>query len=273
MDMSVNQSETGRSNAHLLTIAQRLLKRWYVLFVVGVLGGIVGIAISGLYPAQYEAKASLLVAVDWGRSITTQDLTIYQSVDRVRALILADETLEKARNQMSSNQKLPEYVPSLEELRTKVRVSQTTSGFDVYVYADDPVFAADLANTWAEVSLEMFEEAILHAIRASELQKALYESYCSLRSLGEGDDQIVVWQCQSSNVEPDPESLPETMLDEISKSKGIPPFLTFAWLQKAVISNHPILWNRGFQIIAGVLIGLLGSAMLIAAGDLRKLWT
>jgi hypothetical protein len=246
-----------------VALFQCIIRRWYVLIVGGILGGIVGLALASLRAPVYESMASLLVAVDYGGAEISKGLTIYQSLDRVRALILADDTLTAARGSMPGEATAGKIPANPTELRAHLRVAQTPSGFDLYTYFGDPNAGSDFTNAWAQVSLDELGQSFLHAVRASDLQRELYDSHCELGLSGEGAAQRVVWKCDTTDVDPAASELPEALLNEVRLSHGIPPFLSFSILEQAAPADGPVLWARSSLILGGTLAGLTTAALLL----------
>jgi hypothetical protein len=269
------QAGLRRSEASALWIdsadlIQCIIRRWYVLIIGGILGGIAGMALASLRAPVYESKASLLVAVDYGGAEISKGLTIYQSLDRVRALILADDTLTAARESLPGMTAAGQIPSGASELRTHLRVAQTPSGFDLYTYFADPADGSHFANAWAQVSLDQLEESYLHAVRASDLQRELYKSHCELGLSGEAAERRVVWKCDTTDVEPEASELPEALLAEVRLSHGIPPFLSFSLLEQAAPAHSPVLWARSSLILGGILAGLTSAAGLLGVVCYRK---
>jgi uncharacterized protein involved in exopolysaccharide biosynthesis len=237
---------------------QSSLRLWWVLFLCMVLGGLIGLGLASIREPLYETASKILIAVDRSRTSIRDDFTIYQADDRVRALMLADTTLESALDQIQNHDEI--LFKSAADMREAIRITQHPASYSLYVYSHDPVWAAKAADAWAQASLEALEEASLYAIRAAELQSTLFESHCTLSLHWVGEEERVVWVCTSHELGDQAEELPEQLLEAAMKSRGILPFYSFSMGQKAVVPTEPILWNRTWFIIAGIIAGtLLGS--------------
>jgi uncharacterized protein involved in exopolysaccharide biosynthesis len=237
---------------------------WWTLFACILIGGLTGIVIAATRQPLYEASASLLVTVDRGRSIVTDDVTVVQATDRVRALILSDDTLEKALDLLSvSTDEMGEF-DSIASFRSALRITNRPASFELLVYANEPTLAAEVANAWAEASLAALDEAYLHAIRAAEFQNTLYEASCTLTLRIDGTQGQAAWLCTSGRWEDEGEDLPEAILEEVKATRGILPIFSFTLGQEAQSPQSPILWARSSFIISGLIVGgLLGIFVLM----------
>jgi uncharacterized protein involved in exopolysaccharide biosynthesis len=235
------------------------------------IGGLTGVVFSIARQPLYEASASLLVAVDRGRSIVIDDFTVVQATDRVRALILSDDTLKKALDLLSKSASEIEAFDSIRSFRSTLRITNSPASFELLVYTNDPTLAAAAANAWAKASLAALDEAYLHAIRAAEFQNALYEASCTLTLRIDGTQEQAAWLCTSGRWEDEGEDLPEAILEEVKASRGILPIFSFVLGQEAQSPQNPILWARSSLIISGLIVGgLLGIFVLMVMQQMQQ---
>lgn len=230
-------------------IYRRAVRRWPWISLATVAGGILGLIASLGRPPVYQASAVIEIGVDYSRTAPMQDLALEQAFDRVRALLLADATLEGAIGRIGAYGRL---TPA--DMRSRIRLAHRLAGWELFVDGGDPSETAALANAWAEAALARIEEAARHALRAAEWQWALYGAGCELR-LDETAPQTAVWVCGSDAGEGDPESVASALLEEASLSHGILPIFTYSLLQRANAPDHPVRWGRGPLILGGAIAG------------------
>lgn len=242
---------------------RRTLRRWPWISLATVAGGILGLIGSLGRAPVYQSSAVIEIGVDYNRTAPMRDLTLEQAFDRVRALLLADETLAGAIRQSGAEGRID--VP---EMRSRIRLAHRLDGWELSVDGEDPVESAALANAWAEVAVGRIEEAMTHALRAAEWQWALYQASCKLVP-GEAAPQPPLWVCRSDVTEGDPASLPSSLLMEASLSHGILPIFTYSWSQHANVPPRPILWDRGALVLGGAVAGA-ASGFAWAVLDLRS---
>jgi hypothetical protein len=217
--------------------------------VWAVAGAALGAGVSRLRPPLFEASAMVDISVDAARTAPLGEITSQQAFDRVRALLLADETLLEAAGRSGTG--IP--VRDAAAVRARIRLAQRPDGWELLSYAHDPESAAVFANAWAEVAVERIESALLHALRAAELQQVLYESGCALTA-GNDSHPGALWVCTSGEAS----QLPESLAQEVSQSHGILPIFTYAWTRRASGPDRPVAWTGAGFLLAGSLLGLIG---------------
>lgn len=258
-----------RREFNLISLYEAGINYWWLLLVFIIIGGLLGIAYAGQQEALYEASTTILMSVDHNRAAIRDDITIYQADDRVRALILSDRTLKRAM-EILSEAEVADLYETPADFRSSTRITQGPASFELYVYSSDPGLAVQSANAWARASLLELEGAMLHALRAAELQGALYEAQCTLMLVGEEGGDQARWVCTSGGSDVDVDDLPDEFIAEIQASRGILPFYSFALGQEAQMPEGPVLWSRAELLLAGVVIGaVLGivAIFLIASRD------
>jgi len=228
---------------------RRTLRRWPWISLATVVGGILGLIASLGRGPVYRSSAVIEIGVDYNRTAPMRELTMEQAFDRVRALLLADETLAGAIRQSGAEGRID--VP---EMRSRIRLAHRLDGWELFVDGEDPVESAALANAWAEVAVGRIEEAMAHALRVAEWQWALYQASCKLVP-DNAAPSTALWVCQSDVTEGDPASLPSSLLVEASLSHGILPIFTYSWVQHASVPSTPILWDRGALVLGGAVAG------------------
>lgn len=254
LGLTLSMNRTGQGMLQDLDLREgyrRGLSRWTWIFAAALLGALVGYLVSAARPEVYQASALLGIGIDRNRAVVPDDITVRQSSDRVRALLLADDTLERAAleaGQTASGDSLPQ---SAEALRERIRLAERPDGWELIVFAESPATAEVLAGAWAKASLEEITTASLHALRAAEWQQVVYEASCRLQPAEAG----AMWLCLSAPPGGDPEALPASLLAEVEASRGILPVFTYSLLREARATSRPVVWATGPLVLAGAILG------------------
>ncbi len=228
--------------------------------VVGTaLGSLFGLLFSIAFPAQYQATASLAVNIDYGLAAPLELIVEDRALDRVYQLITSDATLGAVIEELESSQGQAEAWASLPALRQQVRLDQRLARWDLIGFSDDPVTAAAIANSWADIALARLEEAREHSRTAAQMQGTPYLVEC-IGLLAPATTKKTLWQCVASGPEIDPSTV-EALDREIEAGHGILPNLSFELVQSAQPPSGPALWGRGALVLAGGLLGLLVAAV------------
>jgi uncharacterized protein involved in exopolysaccharide biosynthesis len=248
-------------------VFRRVLAGWPLILILAVLGGLVGYGLSYLRPPLYEAASALGIDIDYARAVPLDDNARHDAFQRVRELLLADDTLEATRSLLGG------AAPAdLQALRQHLRLENRAGRWDLIVVDPDPQAAARLANAWAESALTQLEEASLHAWRAADLQSAFFALGCRLEPNDQGEAEGVGWVCEIGVPTPGPDTLIQALQEEASLSRGILPAMSFSLLERVSAPAAPVIRGRGSLVLAGALIGLLLGAGLALSRDGRWLW-
>ncbi|NIV29136.1 MAG: hypothetical protein GWN58_06380, partial [Anaerolineae bacterium] len=135
--------------------------------------------------------------------------------------------------------------------------------WDLSARSERPAEAAALANAWLNASVTALERAVEHALRVQELQRSMYELGCALEESADGSQ--VLWGCVVGDPE-EGDDLPEVLVDEIERSKGVIPGLTFAALRQANAPTEPLYRGRTWLLLGGLLAGLAVGLFLVVLG-------
>jgi Chain length determinant protein len=251
------------SDFDLIETYHRLLARWLWVLGIAMAAGVLGLLLSFSRPMVYQASALIGVDIDRSRANVPDDITVRQAYDRVRALVLADDTLQRAISEAAlagSEQAAPS---SIAAFRDHIRLSERADGWELIVQGGSAAEAEGLASVWADASLEQISDALLHAIRAAEWQSILYEASCRLQP-GEPASTSAIWVCHSAPPLGSADAIPSSILSEVEASRGILPAFTYSLLQAPQGSAQAVLWNRGSLVLGGGLLGLVAGGLAAA---------
>ena len=235
---------------------KRAMERWHWIFLTACLGGLVGLGVSFLRAPVYQATSILGIGIDYARSLPLDDDAERQAFDRVRALLLSDEAIIPLLLPEEDESTDAVATEVLKDFRSRIRLDQIGTRWELTVYDESPEKAARAANDWAENSLALFTEAQQHAIRAIDLQSAFYEISCRLETDSETSNRSVL-VCDALDPLVDPDAVVEGLVQEANLSRGILPSLSVALVARANAAADPVIRGRGSLILAGVFIGLL----------------
>ena len=248
-------------------LPKRFLKNWPLIMLLGVIGAVIGFGISILLPSRYEAAASIAVSVDYGRIEGIDLVTEERILDRVRQLMLSDETFSQVKEEVIIKHGLSDDWDTLDKFRKNFRLDARLSKWEMIGIHTDPEIAALFANIWQEVNLTRLDEAMDHAWKAQSLQGVKFDIACVLLLTGEEDDSL--YRCVT--VGPDMSSeVVEKLRHEIDQSHGIIPVIQYEPIQRASSPDRPVLWSRGLLIFFGGMVGfIIGSLVFMKSNKVR----
>jgi len=236
-----------------------LLSHWPRVFVLAVLGGLLGLGASWVSPARYLATAKISVGIDYSRTQFQDEDAERHILARVQDLLLSDEVLERAMDRAG------EAAPSLGGFREQIRLTRIESEWSLAVTDPSPGRAAGLANAWAAASLGVLENAQREAWRLAELQALFFQFACRPQAPGEAGEPAV-WVCDELEGEPPRPDLEAEILQRMAASYGIPPVISFALLESASEPEHAVTTPRAVLGLTGMILGLIPGAVWALRG-------
>ncbi len=233
-------------------VASKLLGSWQLIFIMGVLGGLLGLAANWALPPTFQASASLGVGVDPNLAAPFSDNVQYEADLRTQDLFLSDSTLEAARAQLA-----PALAGSAaSDFRSHIRLDHFEGEWYLRATAGSPSDAAERANAWASAATAEFKAAQAHAIKAGEFQALLFSVACKPEVVvSEGRSNL--WVCDEMNLNLDPDQVSSELLTEARLSHGILPGMVISTTQSAEPPSEPTRQARALLALGGTVVGLV----------------
>jgi len=253
---------------NLAELYRRALGRFRLIFLAGVLGGLMGIGMASLSSPRYRATAVLTIGVDYARSQWLDEDANRLAMLSVQELLLSDDVLQGVlkRTGLPAHED-QQQIADIAALRQDLRLLWVDDRWELSAASSDPLWAAATANAWAQVGLEHLREAVGHAMSAAELQSRLFRVFCRPTD-SSGGPAPSLWVCDEGDPGFETQGLPEELLDEVEQSRGVIPPLTFALQSMASPPEAPETGGRAVMAAAGLLAGLLiGTLGAATAGD------
>jgi hypothetical protein len=243
---------------HILT---RMLRSWWLMVGLGLVGALVGFLFSLIHPPVFEAKAVLGVNIIYG---VTEPLALVvedRALSRVATLVLADTTMEDLLDEIPGEVRNARGWENPADLQKTVRLERRLAEWDLVVADHDPEVAAQVAQKWADVTLGAFNEAVDHAWRAVSLMRGGSFTIDCEEEI-ENNQFTRIWQCAAYPLNTGAEDLDEELQMEIRLSRGVLPNLSYELLRRAIPSEEPVLWRRSWLLLAGAIAGIAIGCLL-----------
>ncbi len=248
--------------------AQRVRSRWHWLLLAILVGAALGWAFSQVRPPMYRAKAILAVSNDYGLTGPLELVVEDRALDRVYQLILADDTLLQAMEELKGTDPSDPAWGDLVALRKRVMLEQRLAGWELTATDRDPVTAARIANAWAAAAIAQLGAAQQHAWKVQELRGAPLMVEC-FRLLPQPAPEARFWECVTDVPALDPEQQAR-LRAEVEASRGILPSLSFEWVEHAQPPSGPVVWDRGALVLAGAALGLVAGVWISLVAPRRS---
>jgi hypothetical protein len=246
------------SDLQINKLLKLTIKRWPILFAVGMIGALIGFLLTLLRPPIYSSAAVLGVNINYGVTEPLELVVEDRALHRVEGLLKADLTLEMVLEQLPTHMKLENNWSTPSRLRENLRLERQLSEWNLVATHTDPEIAAKVAQTWAESSLTILDESAKHAWRAAGLMgENPLGVDCIQVPISYENKETYIWECTLETIELDPESLSGTLQTELALSHGLLPNISYELLQEATVLVRPIVWARGPMILSGLLAAML----------------
>lgn len=235
-------------------LLKRIFHRWWLLVLLTVAGGVIGIITSQLQEPIYESQASITTSIDFAYANRLNEdeedyliLTIGDVIDSSNVFDLVKQQAAEMDITLSD-----------EDITTRFSKARQGYRWELTVRDSNPETAQALAQLWVETAdqaLAEFRERSLDALKYQSAALALQNcfsqivvlepasAYCSLNNLSEIRDDL---EENSTQVEID--SLPNSIL--LSK-------ISSEITDNAYLPTSPTVFKRNIMALAGCLCGLL----------------
>lgn len=234
---------------------EHLLSQWWLLAILGILGGIVGWSITFIKQPVYEARASLVVHLNYhGRNTYSESYSSY--LLSTIAAIISPYSLGPS---LISN----DIVECTNLTINDLQLERRQSVWDLVVRCTSAQGAVNLANEWLDAAMISLTDAYEHSLTIDVLTANLdILKSCGYIPAPELCSDISTLEDQQSLIR----SLQQEIRIEEQKSKGMESIVSFEIESYASASDKPIAYSSGIFPLAGTAIGLLVGILIFSQG-------
>jgi len=250
---------------------ERALRRWWMIALCMVAGGLIGWGLSFLLHPVYEARATYLVAFDAEQLAHLKGLKSADDLDFIE-INPYYSAAEEVFYEMATRKALVEQAQvqgidlNLSEFsQSKFYVDRQVNRWIIEVRHPDPGEAAWLADTWLAIADARLRDAQSHGIAAEALRVktdavqacfARLEFSAANRCAGTDfstPDEFQAWLKNSMS----------ELQSETDLSRGVSPLLSFTIQRQALRPDQPVLYVRSQLALVGALLGLILGTLLV----------
>jgi uncharacterized protein involved in exopolysaccharide biosynthesis len=235
---------------------ERAFRRWWVIVMMTVLGGLVGWAFHFFIPPVYEATSFVTADMDF----QTRELTQYEqdyAFNSAEAISMWDDVV----NQVVADAKIRAFPIEPGQLRQQMFIERRQSVFELHIRSHNPQIAAGLANIWAEKFYRALNGALVHAIQADQIQAQMDAINGSLTSAS----PVLSQQAQATL-----KNLSDELLQEQQLSQGIISIMKFTKTGSATVPLKPVLYQLANLVLAGASIGFVISLWVVSGSKVQR---
>jgi hypothetical protein len=258
---------------------ERVLHCWWVIALAMVAGGFVGWGVGHFSTQVYEARAGYRVNLDEKTVLaelqkTNPDAELTYDI---RAPYFAPVALAFFSPEVRTEVKDQALAAGLDFPQDGFRTGQLSldqrgSDWTIVVRDSNRDTAAKLANLWVTVADEKLRKAHDQAVLAAtvKIQIDLLAKCFTSPSLTEANRCAGTSFASVTEMQAVYKDLDRQYQDALAASEGINPLVSFMPGMVAAPPDRPVYYNTGLLMLAGCLLGLVISSLLVQRMPLKK---
>ena len=244
-----------------------MARKWWVLVLAMVLGGLAGMIITRAHKPVYQSQAVITTAVDYAYTGNLSDVELDHLIMAVGEVI-DSTTVHESVVASSLSEGVTE---TADEILNNLSLIRKGNSWLLTARASDPVTAQQVALVWGNEALDSLvelREAATEAFHIQVVQFALEECLSRIVVV-----EPVASGCSSEEMDElrlflttsDQADATLTYRDSILLSN-----LSFELTKKPEVSTSPVLFRQNLNVLAGALIGLVFALGVLFGGKTQK---
>lgn len=239
-----------------------ILHKWWLVFLLMVVGGGIGFLIATLQPARFEATARISTSIDYTLAPRLEDYQEDRAIQEAGNVIFSDAVLEAVQAKLADKGISLGY----EDILDTFSIERVDDLWTLRVTSSDPQLAAAAANAWLEEAYLQLNTAFEHAQTAETLGVYLQSLDDCLYADPEEIEQYALCAMNSTEALTE-EILEKTELrnEELELSRALFPAMRYALVNEAQVPTSATLHTRGILVLSGAMLGFLVSVLLVVS--------
>lgn len=217
-------------------------------------GSLLGYTIHAVQPAEYESDAAITVGIDYVQTGAMNDTQQDQALNAVGDVIQSPDVVD----QVVEDSAQVGYPVSTEQFKEYGLAQREGYRWVLQVRSPDPKQSEELANLWAERSLDVLQAALMHARLSDAYNTQLSGLESCFQSMTAAAPAYAPCDFNSDEqLRAQMASLAAQVIAERQASNSILSSMSFNISQQAEASSTPVIYNRNLMVMAGAFIGLI----------------
>lgn len=244
------------------------LRRWWLVALLALAGGLAGLAVNALSPTLYEARFTLTTSIDQTNTGELTQFEIDTLMDAVGFLAISNPTLERT----AAAAQAAGIPVDLVALRSATRAERRLAVWIFRVRRTDSNEAARLAEIWRQTAQADLDEAYRHAILADALtRRADSLAGCLAQFASSGPAPAACWPSGFTDLQAELTRTGQALAAERAAARGVSSGVEMDSARFEVLTPQPASNRRAPAALAGLAAGLLvGLWASQAAWPVRK---
>ncbi|MCD6577288.1 MAG: hypothetical protein J7K66_04655 [Anaerolineaceae bacterium] len=237
-----------------ITFIQKIILKWWLLFLAMLAGGVLGYFISTRLAPRYEAAAKISASIDYTISCELEDYQEDRAINKAGWLMTSDSVLKNVHKQITEQGIDISYQGILDSFS----VERIDDLWTLRVTSYKPENAVLFANLWADEAYSQLDQASEHAQNASVLMAYIYSLESCLEETPENSNQYAI--CTIDNVDALSSEIfakTELLNQELELSRALLPSARYALVSYAQTPTESLVHTRGILVLSGSFLGLI----------------
>lgn len=230
------------------------LRRWWVIALAVLVGGLAGLGLHALRPTVFEARFEVLLGLDQVGSGELERFEEDAALDAAGLILGGPETLQQVAE--AARQAGIEVQP--EDLAQMATLERRRTAWMVRLRGPDPQRLEALASVWLQTGFSALEEAYVHARRADSVRRALSSlESCLARTAHSSPAEGLCGAGNLAELQAEIQRTGDLLAQEQQGARGLMSFVLVGSAEKAIVPPQAVANGRGTLALAGALIGLV----------------
>jgi uncharacterized protein involved in exopolysaccharide biosynthesis len=228
----------------------RVLHLWWLPFCTACLGSVIGLIISLLIPAQYEAIAEINLAVDFSKIGMVTDIEQDQIIEMVGDICKSDAVLSEI---------VVDYpFMTEEEFKEISKLERRNVKWVLKVRHADAELASELVHAWQEISYQDIQFAYEHAVLVDSLSDYMNSlTDCFENSVIQPTGSNACDLLTTTELQNEMKKVAQKISEEQILSQGISPAISVSITNEEILPATQVNGSTAWLILAGGFLGFL----------------
>ena len=248
-------------------LIKTIARKWWILVVAMVLGGLAGMLITRTHKPVYQSQAVITTAVDYAYTGSLEDFELDHLIMSVGDVIDSSDV----RHTVVENALSEGTTVSADEILNSLTLVRKGYDWLLTVRAADPVTAQKIAQLWADEAMNSLTDLRTAALDAFHIQVAQL-------ALEECLSRVVVIEPVSSGCSSQEMDELRIFLNNLDQPDASLTYrksillsnLSFELTKVPEVSTSPVLFRQNLNVLAGALIGLILALAVLFRGKTHK---
>ena len=226
------------------------IRLWWFPFLMACTGAFIGLLVSIVMPANYEAIAEINLAIDFSKIGMVTDIEQDQIIEMVGDICKSDMVLSKVLANT------PEI--SADEFNEIAQLERRNVKWVFKIRHSDADFANKLVHLWQETAYREIQIAYNHAILVDTLSDYMnHLSGCFEQSMSEPTGSTSCSFLTIPDIQTEMDKVADKISEEQQLSQGISPAISVSMTNEQIQPANQISGSKVWLLLAGGVIGFL----------------